>query len=113
MLSGNGVMAGFLPCFLSSTRPATHGPGAALRRYPGCGTLSTCLSPPSAEKGKDMDLDDLMPQHSQPKPRDLRGLSIGELEEYIARMEAEIIRVRETIRAKQDVRAGAEALFKR
>lgn len=60
-----------------------------------------------------MDLDDLMPRNQKPKPRDLSNLSIGELEEYIAAMEAEIARVREVIRTKRDVRGAAESFFKR
>ncbi|QJE74761.1 DUF1192 domain-containing protein [Aerophototrophica crusticola] len=60
-----------------------------------------------------MELDDLLPRNQKPKPRDLSALSVGELEEYIAAMEAEIARVRETIRAKRDVRGAAEAFFKR
>ncbi|WP_114394558.1 DUF1192 domain-containing protein [Oleisolibacter albus] len=60
-----------------------------------------------------IDLDELLPRKEKPKPRDLSLLSIGELEEYIAAMEAEILRVRETIAAKQTSRASAEAWFKR
>lgn len=60
-----------------------------------------------------IELDDLLPRNQKPKPRDLSSLSVGELEEYIVAMEAEIVRVRDAIKAKQDVRGAAEAFFKR
>jgi uncharacterized small protein (DUF1192 family) len=39
-------------------------------------------------------------------------LSIAELEDYIAEMEGEILRVRDAIAAKRHQRSGAEGLFK-
>ncbi|MGF1563526.1 MAG: DUF1192 domain-containing protein [Geminicoccaceae bacterium] len=48
-----------------------------------------------------------------PLKQDLSKLSVVELEAYIAELEAEIARVRAAIRAKSDVRAAAEALFKK
>ena len=60
-----------------------------------------------------MDLDDLEPRKPLPKPKDLSPLSIAELEEYIARLQAEIERARGAIKGKQAQRAGAEAFFKK
>ena len=57
--------------------------------------------------------EDLIPQRSTPKPKDLTLLGVAELEEYIATLQAEIDRVRAEIAAKQKQRSGAEALFKR
>ncbi len=59
-----------------------------------------------------MDWDDLEPKN-KPKPRkDLQPLSVEELSEYIAALEAEIARARDMIAAKQKDRLGAEGLFK-
>ena len=60
-----------------------------------------------------MDTDDLEPRKTAAPKRDLQGLSIGDLKDYIAELEAEIERARTQIKAKQSVRAGADALFKR
>ena len=60
-----------------------------------------------------MDTDDLEPRKTAAPKRDLQGLSIGDLKDYIAELEAEIERARAQIKAKQSVRAGADALFKR
>lgn len=60
-----------------------------------------------------MEPEDFEPRNRPAKPKDLSNLSIGELEEYIAGLEAEILRTREAIKAKQAVRAGADAFFKR
>ena len=46
-------------------------------------------------------------------PRKMETLSVEELTEYIARMEAEIARARGMIEAKKQVREGAESLFKK
>ncbi|OYQ32481.1 DUF1192 domain-containing protein [Niveispirillum lacus] len=59
------------------------------------------------------DLDELLPTPKPTKPVDLTGLSIGDLNDYIAALEAEIRRVRDTIREKQDVQAAAQAFFKK
>jgi len=59
------------------------------------------------------DEENLVPQRQPPKLKDLTLLGIAELEEYIARLETEIGRVRAEIDAKQKQRSGAEALFKR
>lgn len=61
-----------------------------------------------------MDLDDLDPRAPTPTaPRPLDPLSVEELTAYIARLEGEILRARQAIAAKEKVRAGAEALFKK
>ena len=57
--------------------------------------------------------EDLAAQKQPPKKKDLTPLSIAELEDYIAAMEEEILRVREAIAAKRKQRGGAESLFKR
>ncbi len=59
------------------------------------------------------DLDELLPTKKPTRPVDLTGLSIGDLNDYIAALEAEIERVRATIRDKQDVQAAAQAFFKK
>ncbi|MFY8095691.1 MAG: DUF1192 domain-containing protein [Niveispirillum sp.] len=59
------------------------------------------------------DLDELLPTKKPSRPVDLTGLSIGDLNDYIAALEAEILRVRTTIREKQDVQAAAQAFFKK
>ncbi|MGQ0664005.1 MAG: DUF1192 domain-containing protein [Pseudomonadota bacterium] len=60
-----------------------------------------------------MDLDELDPRKPPHKPQDLTPLSISELNEYIAKLEAEIGRARAAIAAKQTHRSGADSLFKR
>jgi|HubBroStandDraft_1064217.scaffolds.fasta_scaffold00040_77 uncharacterized small protein (DUF1192 family) len=57
--------------------------------------------------------DEDLPQHRKLAPKDLTPLSVAELGEYIAALEAEAARARALIAAKQDHRAGADSLFKR
>jgi uncharacterized small protein (DUF1192 family) len=57
--------------------------------------------------------DDELPQHRKPPPKDLTPLSVAELGEYIATLEAEAARARAAITAKQGHRTGADSLFKR
>jgi uncharacterized small protein (DUF1192 family) len=57
--------------------------------------------------------EDLAAQKQPPKKKDLTPLSIAELEDYVAAMKEEILRVREAIAAKRKQRGGAESLFKR
>lgn len=45
--------------------------------------------------------------------RDLRSLSIGEMEAYVAALRAEIARVEGEIAKRRDVRGAAEAMFHR
>ncbi len=58
-------------------------------------------------------VDDEQPQHRKLPPKDLTQLSIAELTDYIAGLEAEITRAKAAISAKQSHRAGVEGLFKR
>ena len=60
-----------------------------------------------------MDEEELAPRRKVPVKKDLTPLLIAELEEYIAEMETETLRVREAIAAKRRQRGGAESLFKR
>jgi uncharacterized small protein (DUF1192 family) len=60
-----------------------------------------------------MDPEDLEPRTKKPAPRNLEVMSIEALHDYVAELEAEIARVRETIAAKEKARAGAETLFSR
>ncbi len=59
-----------------------------------------------------MEEDDLRPQKAPAKLRNLDDLSIEDLEEYIAELEAEISRVRQDIAKKNRHREGVEGLFK-
>ena len=59
-----------------------------------------------------MDADDLEPRKKKPEVKNLEVLSIEALNDYIAELEAEIARVRETIRHKQSARAAADNVFK-
>jgi uncharacterized small protein (DUF1192 family) len=57
-------------------------------------------------------------EESRPQPpaglgRDLRTLSVADLEAYIATMQDEIARVQAELVRRQDVRGAAEALFKK
>ena len=61
-----------------------------------------------------MDLEDLEPRKKPTAPpKDLTPWSIAELNDYIARLEAEIARARAAIAAKKAQRSGADALFKK
>lgn len=57
--------------------------------------------------------DDDLPSTAKPAAKPLDGLSVEELEEYIAQLEAEIVRVREVLERKRRHRGSADALFKR
>ncbi len=57
--------------------------------------------------------DDLEPRNQPPKPRDLSGMGISELEEYIAGLRAEIARAQGVIEQKRAARQGADVFFKR
>lgn len=59
------------------------------------------------------DLDELLPTKKLSKPLDLAGLSVGDLQDYIAALEAEIVRVKAAIKDKQEVAAAAAAFFKK
>lgn len=60
-----------------------------------------------------MDWDEPETRKAKPKPKDLQPLSIAELTDYIGELEAEIVRARAMIAAKQQDRSGAEGLFRR
>lgn len=56
--------------------------------------------------------DELEPAKTKVKPLDLTTLSVGELEDYIAGLQAEITRAQETIKQKQSHRNAIAGLFK-
>ena len=60
-----------------------------------------------------MDMEELEPRRKPAQLKPLDPMSVGELEEYIANLEAEILRARAAIAAKQSHRAGIEGLFKK
>ncbi len=60
-----------------------------------------------------MDTDDLEPKPKPKGPPDLETLSIVELKEHIAALEAEIARAKAVIAAKEASRGSAEQFFKR
>ncbi|MBI1245601.1 MAG: DUF1192 family protein [Alphaproteobacteria bacterium] len=59
-----------------------------------------------------MEFEDLEPKNKIVKPKDLSGWGIGELKDYIARLEAEIARARAAIDAKDKHRNAAASFFK-
>ena len=60
------------------------------------------------------DEDDPLPKHLQPQmfPRKLDGLAVAVMQEYIAELESEIVKVRTEIDKRGGVKAKADALFK-
>ena len=63
-----------------------------------------------------IDLDELMPR--KPKleivmGQDISALSVIELEERIAALEAEIVRTREALKSRDATKQAAESIFKR
>jgi uncharacterized small protein (DUF1192 family) len=57
-------------------------------------------------------------EEPRPKPptgpgRDLRALSVVELESYVAELRAEIARVEGELAKRRDVRSAADALFRK
>lgn len=59
-----------------------------------------------------MDTDDLEPQVRIPAKLDFEIMSIEQLQDHIAALEAEIERARAVIEAKQSARGAAESVFK-
>ena len=59
------------------------------------------------------DLDDLDPRHKKAPPKNLDAMSVEDLEEYVAAMKAEIVRVEDKIRAKRSHAAAAASFFKK
>lgn len=61
-----------------------------------------------------MDTDDLEPMPPQtPRKTDLETMSVEQLEDYIADLEAEIARARDAIAHKGSARDHAESFFKK
>ena len=60
-----------------------------------------------------MELEDLEPRKKAPAPRELDSLSVEELRDYIAQLEAEIERVKAKIAVKRAHLEGAAGLFKK
>jgi uncharacterized small protein (DUF1192 family) len=60
-----------------------------------------------------MDIEDLEPRKKTATPLNLEPLSIEELTDYIASLEAEIARVQAKIAAKKAHLAGAAELFRK
>lgn len=62
-----------------------------------------------------MDWDELEPKTKTKMvaPRNLEIMGVAELNAYIEELEAEIVRARAAIAAKQSARAGAESFFKK
>ena len=56
---------------------------------------------------------DDLPRKPTTKPPDLATWSVEEVEAYIARLEAEIVRARAAIESKRSIRGAAESLFKK
>ena len=59
-----------------------------------------------------MDIDDLEPRSKKPQPKNLEKMSVDELEDYLAELEAEAERVRAEIAGKKDYLQGAQSFFK-
>ena len=59
-----------------------------------------------------MDTDDLEPVWTPLDKPDMQTMSLEQLVEYIAEMEAEIARAKEVIAVKRHARGAADAVFK-
>ena len=59
-----------------------------------------------------MDFEDLEPRNKVKKPKPLDDMSVGDLKEYVAALQAEIVRVEAAIKAKQSHLEAMNALFK-
>lgn len=59
-----------------------------------------------------MDTDELDPIKKKPVKKDLTRMSVGDLKEYIADLNAEIARAEAAIVTKEKARAGAASFFK-
>lgn len=59
------------------------------------------------------DLDDLDPRNAKKKPLNLDEMNIEDLQEYVAALKAEAIRVEAKIKAKQSHVSAAASLFKK
>ena len=59
-----------------------------------------------------MDFEDLEPQKQSKKPKPLDNMSVGDLKEYVAALQDEIVRVEAAIKAKQAHLEAMNSLFK-
>ena len=59
-----------------------------------------------------MDFEDLEPRNKVKKPKPLDDMSVGDLKDYVAALQAEILRVEAAIKAKQAHLEAMNALFK-
>jgi uncharacterized small protein (DUF1192 family) len=59
-----------------------------------------------------MDFEDLEPRKQTKKPKPLDDMSVADLKEYVAAMQAEITRVEAAIKAKQAHMEAMNSLFK-
>ena len=59
-----------------------------------------------------MDTDDLEPVRKASAKKDLSRMSIGDLQEYVAELKAEIARAEEFVAKKGAARKGADNFFK-
>lgn len=59
-----------------------------------------------------MDIEDLEPRKTKPKPKNLDPLSVDELEDYIRELEEEIARAKGEIAKKSAHLNAAQAFFK-
>jgi uncharacterized small protein (DUF1192 family) len=65
------------------------------------------------ERESVMAFDDFDPKPKKPAPPDLSLMSVEELTNRIAELEAEIARMKQAIKEKQSQRSSAEAFFKK
>jgi uncharacterized small protein (DUF1192 family) len=59
-----------------------------------------------------MDFEDLEPRSKVKKPKPLDDMSVGDLKDYVAALQGEIVRVEAAIKAKQAHMEAMNALFK-
>jgi uncharacterized small protein (DUF1192 family) len=59
------------------------------------------------------DLDDLDPRQKKPQLKNLDAMNIDDLKEYIAALQAEIVRVEDKLKAKQSHASAAASFFKK
>ncbi len=60
-----------------------------------------------------MDTDEIDPPRGAARPMDLSAMGVQELRDYIASLEAEIVRAEEMVARKEAHKRGVEALFGR
>ncbi len=58
-----------------------------------------------------MDIEDLEPRNKPTRPKDLDVRGVAELEDYLAKLEAEVVRVKAKIESKKSYLSGAEKNF--